>query len=294
MASAIHHIDIRVKYMLKIVHDILVLLVKCVIKNFDGKINKNDLNKGLSEILCDKKLQKFKDKLLKDPINEEHFFMVSPQTNNLQLKPSIYFESLDISILIRLLDNIVSMSNLSKCCVKCSHTKCSCGKELKKDLCAKKSNCDLTNCPSCKTLPCNLMKILNFCRIVRSLRNCFAHADEDIYDNLEKGKGGLPDFPLTMTWKELWNLMSDVASDCLDAIIINNPQLIPTELYQDLQMEMRIVFKKEIHFIIPSVEKDLNHYYKNILGKNETQEQISNICAAIDRLNKGLIFFLIF
>ena len=291
MSSAIHHIDIRVKYMLKIVHDILVLLVKCVIKNHNGQVDKSDLGKGLSGILGDKKLHKLKDILFKDRIYKEHFF-IDPQTNN-QLKPSIKIKSLDISILIKLIDNIIFMSNLSKCCYNCNHKKCSCGKDVKKDTCPDRSNCDLTDCPSCKTSPCNLKKILKFCRVVRSLRNCFAHADEDIYDKLEGGNGGLLDFPLTMSWEELWSLICDVATDCLNAIIVNDPQLIPTESYQDLQMDLRIAFKKEIHYIIPSVENNLQHYYDSILGKEKTQDQIAHIFGLINKLNKGLIYFYI-
>ena len=79
--TAIHHIDIRVKYLLKILHEILVLLLKCVIKNFDGPIDKADLGKGLSEILGDKNFQKLKNSLSKDKIFRERFFQLNPQTN---------------------------------------------------------------------------------------------------------------------------------------------------------------------------------------------------------------------
>ena len=288
--NVVHHIDIRVKYLLKILHQVLVLLVECVIKNHNGQINKSDFGIGLSEILGSSKLQKFREKISKDPICKDHFFMVNPQTNNLQLKPSIEIGSLDISILTNLLDKIISMSNLSKCCINCNH-KC---RVVPNNCvnCLNRTNCGLSICPSCQKPSCNLIKILKFCRVVRSLRNCFAHGSEDIYDKLENGQGGLQDFPSTNTWKELWTLIKTETLSCLDVIKINDQSLISNELYEDYQMDLRIAFKKEIHFIAPTVEKDLSHYYKTILGKRETQEQISSIYEAIDTSNssnKGLI-----
>ena len=265
--TAIHHIDIRVKYLLKILHEILVLLLKCVIKNYNGQIDKADLGKGLSEILGNKNFQKLKNSLSKDGIFKECFFQINPQTNISQLKPSIEIESLDISILTKLLSDIVSKSNL-KCCVKCSHKKCSCGLDTKD--CPNKSNCGLKDCVSCsKSSPCYLMIILKFCGVVRSLRNCFAHASGDVYDKLEKRQGGLQDFPLTKTWEELWNLINDEITSCLGVVLKNDPQLIPIDMYEDYMMDIRISFKKEIHFLVPAVNKDLNHYYHNILGVKE-------------------------
>ena len=112
--------------------------MKCVIKNHNGPIDKADLGKGLSEILGEDDFEKLKKYLFKDRIFKEHFFQ-NPQTNKF-LKPSIEIESLDISILTKLLNEIVSKSNL-KCCVKCSHKKCSCGLDTKD--CPNKANCKL-------------------------------------------------------------------------------------------------------------------------------------------------------
>ena len=280
----IHDIDIRVKYLLKILHEILVLLLKCVIKNYDGQIDKADLGKGLSEILDDKNFQKLKNSLSKDGIFRERFFQLNPQTNISQLKPSIEIESLDISIMTNLINNIISKSSL-KCCSKCSHKKCSCGLDTKE--CPKKSNCGLKDCVSCsKPFQCYLMIILKFCGVARSLRNCFAHASEDVYDKLEKGQGDLQDFPLTKTWEELWNLINDEITSCL-GVLKNDPQLISIEMYEDFMMDARISFKKKIHFLIPAVDKDLYHYYCNILGVKERHKEISELSASINKLKKG-------
>ena len=113
--ATIHHIDIRVKYILKILHEILVLAMKYVIKNYNDQIDQTDLGKGLSEILGNEN-EKLKKSLFKDRISKNHFFE-NPQINDL-LKPSIEIESLDISILTKLLSDIVSKSKL-KCCNEC-------------------------------------------------------------------------------------------------------------------------------------------------------------------------------
>ena len=280
---AIHDIDIRVKYILKILHEILVLVVKCVIKNYNGTIDKTDLGKGLSEILGNANYNTRKS-ILKDKFCKDHFFQ-NPQTNISQLKPSIEIESLDISIMTNLINNIISKSSL-KCCSKCSHKKCSCGLDTKD--CPKKSNCGLKDCVSCsKPFQCYLMIILKFCGVARSLRNCFAHASEDVYDKLEKGQGDLQDFPLTKTWEELWNLINDEITSCLGVVLKNDPQLIPIEMYEDFMMDVRISFKKKIHFLIPAVDKDLDHYYDNILGVKERHKEISELSASINKLKKG-------
>ena len=274
--TVIHHIDIRVKYLFNILHEILVLLLKFVIKNYNGQIDKTDFGKGLSEILGDKQFQKLKNSLSKDGIFKVHFFQLNPQPNMLQLKPSIEIDSLDISILTNLLNNIISNSNL-KCCSKCSHKKCSCG--LVTTDCPNKANCDLHKCVSCsKPLPCNLMIILKFCNIIRSLRNCFAHPSKDVYDNLEKGQGVLQDFPLTKTWEELWNLINNEVIGCLELILKNDPQLIPIELYENFQLDTKIAYIKDVGYILP------------ILAETKNLKDISTLCGVVQKLDGGLIY----
>ena len=256
---------------------------KYVIKNYNGQIDKTDLGKGLSEILGNKN-KNLKKSLFKDRIFKDHFFQ-NPQINDL-LKPSIEIKSLDISILTKLLSNIVSKSKL-KCCNECSHEKCSCGLDIKE--CPNKTNCKLNNCPFCKSSLCEIMIILQFCGVVRSLRNCFAHASKDLYDQLEKGQGGLEDFPVTKTWEDLWTLINDETTSCM-GVVKNDNQLLPTDMYEDYKMEIRIPLKKEIPFLIQAVKKDLDHYYNTILGEENAQKKISELRASIIRFDKGKIF----
>ena len=135
------------------------------------------------------------------------------------------------------------------------------------------------------------MIILKFCGVVRSLRNCFAHASKDVCDQLEKGNGGLEDFPLTMTWEALWKLIYNETKFGLGDILKNDPQLLPNEKYGDYKLELKIAYIKDIGYLLPIVARDLPNFYRNILGETENQKQISKLCADIHKLDRGLIYF---
>ena len=59
------------------------------------------------------------------------------------------------------------------------------------------------------------------------------------------------------------------------------------EMYEDFNMELRIALKKDIHFLIPSVESNVGHYYEKILAIENSQEQISKLHMDICKLKKG-------
>ena len=240
MVVKIHDIDIRVKYIVQLLHQVLVLVLKFLIANHKQNSSyKNELGKGLSEVL-QKNFEAFKGTpLFKDQNYKRHFCLVDPHTTTLtnKLKITIDIESLDISILTLLIltkNFIFEKSNLSKCCSNCKHNKCSCGL-IPKD-CPMKANCGLI-C-SCKDLSCGVVNILNFCSVARSLRNCFAHAADDVYQKLENKQGDLEGFPGTKTWTELWTLINDKTRSCLEVILKNDPNLLSKETYKDFKMEL--------------------------------------------------------
>ena len=290
---AIHELDIRIKYILYILHQVLILLLKYVIKNHKHCTNKIDIGKGLVEVL-DKNFKDFKGtKLFKDQIYKKHFFVVDPNTNKLtnKLKATIKLESLDISVLTLLLTKkfIYSKSNLNKCCGDCNHTHCSCGINPKD--CTKKSNCDLSDCLNCKS-SCNLTKILKFCEIARSLRNCFAHASDNlVYQNLENGNANLEEFPRTKKWIKLWRLVNLSTCACLKVILKNDTKLLPMEIYKDFQMELWIALRIKKQCLSVLVESDFNHL-QTILGHATSEKQIAKIREEIKQLNKGMLFVL--
>ena len=277
MVVKIHDLDIRVKYTLQLLHQVLVLVLKFVIKNHKHCSDKVDLGKGLSEVL-QKNFQDFKGTKLYKELNYKQHFIDS--TN--KLKTTIYIESLDISILTLLITEkfIYEKSHLTKCCSNCKHNKCSCGLNPKD--CPNKANCGLS-C-SCKAAPCDVVRILKFCSVARSLRNCFAHAADDVYQKLENKNGGLKEFPQTKTWIELWTLINKETLSCLK-IILTDPNLLSKETYKDFKMELWFVFRKQINCLLPLV--DAAHYYQTILGEANSQENIDKICKEIQRTKKG-------
>ena len=277
MVVKIHDLDIRVKYILQLLHQVLVLVLKFVIKNNKHCSNKNDLGKGLSEVL--QKFQNFQDTKLYEELNYKQHFIDS--TN--KLKTTIDIKSLDISILTLLITEkfIYEKSNLTKCSTKCcSICKCSCG--LNPKYCPNKANCGLS-C-SCKAAPCDVVRILKFCSVTRSLRNCFAHATDDVYQKLENQNGGLKEFPQTKTWTELWTLINKETLSCLK-IILTDPNLLSKETYKDFEMELWFVFRKQITCLLPLV--DVAHYYHTILGEANSQKYIHKICKEIQLTKKG-------
>ena len=288
--NKIYPTDIRVKYILQILHQVLVVLLKFLVKKHPHCSDKNDLEKSLSEVLG-KNFKDFKgSKLFTDLNYRRHFCFVDlNNTKKLtnQLKATIDIESLDIAVLTLLVTKkfIFEKSNLTKCCSNCKHNKCSCGLDPKD--CPNKANCGLINCPACKKSSCGVVTILKFCNVARSLRNCFAHAADDVYQKLEKNNGGLEEFPRTKTWRKLWSLVQFSTCCCLKIILKNDPKLLSMEMYEDFNMELRIALKKDIHFLIPSVESNVGHYYEKILAIENSQEQISKLHMDICKLKKG-------
>ena len=280
MAVKIHDLDIRVKYILQLLHQVLVLVLKFVIKNHNHCSDKNDLGKGLSEVL-QKNFKDFKDTKLYKELNYKQHFLNSAN----KLKTTIDIESLDISILTLLITKkfIFEKSNLTKCCPNCKHNKCSCGLDPKD--CPNKANCELINCEACKASLCGVVIILKFCGVARSLRNCFAHAADDVYQKLENKNGGLKEFPQTKTWTQLWTLINKETLSCLEIILKNDPNLLSKETFKDFDMELWFVFRKQINCLLPLV--DAAHYYHTILGEANSQENIDKICKEIQRTIKG-------
>ena len=285
MKVKIHHIDIRVKYIIQILHNVLVLVLKFLIKNHQQCNDKVDLEKGLAEVLKKNESEFKKTKLFSDPNYKSHFCLVDLHTNNLTntLKATIDIESLDIAVLTLLIKKkfIFEKSNLTKCCSNCKHNKCSCGLDPKD--CPKKANCGL-NC-SCKSGSCGVVTILNFCSVARSLRNCFSHATYDVYQKLENKNGDLDGFPRTKTWIKLWRLVNLSTCSCLKIISKEDPKSLPMETYKDFQMELWFAFRKQINCLLPLV--DAAHYYQTILGEADSQEQVNKIYKEIQHAKKG-------
>ena len=283
MVVKIHDLDIRVKYTLQLLHQVLVLVLKFVIKNHKQCIDKVDLGKSLAEVLNKNQREFKKTKLFSDPNYKRHFCLVDPHTNNLTstLKATIDIESLDIAILTLLITKkfIFEKSNLTKCCSNCKHNKCSCGLDPKD---GHKANCGLS-C-SCKESLCGVVRVLKFCGVARSLRNCFAHAADDVYQKLENKNGGLKEFPQTKTWTELWTLINKETLSCLE-ILKNDPSLLSKETFKDFEMELWLVFRKQITCLLPLV--DVAHYYHTILGEANSQEKVDKICKEIQHTKKG-------
>ena len=287
MVAKIYDTEIRVKYILRLLHQILVFILKFLIKNHKQCIDKVDLGKSLAEVLKKNEREFKKTKLFSDPNYKRHFCLVDPHTNNLTnaLKATVDIESLDIAILTLLITKkfIFEKSHLTKCCSNCKHNKCSCGLDPKD--CPNKANCGLS-C-SCKVAPCDVVRILKFCSVARSLRNCFAHATDVVYQTLQSKRGGLEDFPLTKTWTELWTMVNDETLSCLKTFKGKDLDLLSMEDYKDFKMDMRIAFRKHVNFLLPEVESSTKHYYETILGESITRQQISKIDREIFNLRKG-------
>ena len=148
---ALHDIEIRIRYVLQILHDILVLLLKVALTLNDECIDKVDLNIGLAEVIS-KNQNKFKSK--KNIHDNEHYKKHFYDKRTGLLKTTNKIEELDITVLVILVKtNFISRSKTSVksllkefgCCGDCLHEFCMCGFNITnvRNHCPKKANCKM-------------------------------------------------------------------------------------------------------------------------------------------------------
>ena len=196
MGAEIHEINIRVKYVLTTLHQILVIVLKFAVKNHDHCSDKNDLEKGLAEIV-QKNLDKFKKtSLFKEHHYKKYFYDPDPiDVKKSVPKARINFDTLDVSSLSLLITKEFIYHNsyfkLCKCCDKCKHGECSNIKDPH-GKCQKKANCDYDGkCTRCNSVSCSVVNIKRFCNVVKSFRDCFAHDQKIVYKDLASPKPSL-------------------------------------------------------------------------------------------------------
>lgn len=275
MAATIHELSIQSKHTLCILHKILVILVKFVLKNHDA--GDKDLEKVLSDIIK-QNLVEFQNTGLYRQENYRKYFADPDPCNPdaFVIKDKIPIDTLDVSSLCLLLITVKTETktrafifkrtqDVSRCCKHCKH------KET--------ASCEYEQCKSCKK-ECKMIHIKKFCKMVKCFRDCFAHDSTTVYESLASGKGGLKEFPLN-NWEELWEFIWNTTNDCMNAIkgveedqgVDEVKKLISEETFKDFEMEMRLGKNSEnVHLLLPKVVNQIDHYYKVILDAAELQD----------------------
>ena len=270
--TKVHGTDIRFKCILKTLHSLLYFVLKFAIENHDDddKISP-DLDTRLAKIIFkSSNKSKFERKqFVKDKNYKKHFYL-----NNNSEKSKVIIKDLDVTVLSNLIItpfmNKKSFYKNCQCCSKCNH-ECKCGKDFLFNVCTSKSNCSYDTCLGCKSSkPCEYMEIINFVKICKSFRGSISHLKYAFFDDFETGKQQLNDFPCSGSLRNIWDVINESSINCLNILMKYN--VIDSELFQDYEMHIRVALKYDVSTLVHSI--DVNHYYKVILGEDNSREKM--------------------
>ena len=281
-------LNIRVKYTMLILHDILLVVLKFVVKNHQQCSTKTDLEIGLSEIVSGM-FVKFKGtKLFKEKHYKLYFCDLDKATGEDVPKPKIDFKSMDISSLVMLiLSPFIRKDSYEnfKCCINnCKHDKCSCTEESRHETCGYGKD-ETKHKKSMKNNVleenCIIFSIKQFCLVVRNFRNSFSHDNEELYKLLETGKKGeLAEFP-SKNWEEVWTYVNKITCQCMKVImdkgIKDKDILLSEDVFKDFEMNLRCANRMEVICMLPVIESRLEDYERIVHQKKEIGEEMKGL-----------------
>lgn len=263
MPAAVHELYFRTKYILYLLHQILVFLLKFILKNHYA--SNKDLENVLSDIIKNN-LGKFK---ATDLYKRDHYkkFFGHSDPNNIGIflvKAKIPIDKLDVSSLCLLIQKdfiFTKTQNACRCCQNCKHNEI--------------GSCEYEKCKGCNK-ECKVVHIKKFRKMVKCFRDCFSHDTQTVYESLASGKGDLEEFP-HKNWTDLWEFIWEATSNCMNVIKDEDPEadenmkLISKDTFKNFEMEIRLGKETEIHYLLPKLANQINPYYKVILDAAELQ-----------------------
>eukprot|EP00111_Clytia_hemisphaerica_P005279 TCONS_00015251-protein len=254
----LHHLDIRTKHLLKILHETQVVILEFAISHHRNCQNKVDLKIGFQEVIT-ANFQQFKNrKFLKEHHHNKHFY--DAQNN---LKHSIDYKQLDILLLTKVFNlKFISKSlrQLFQCCGNCENEHQNCICNIPKGDCVGKINCGYKKC-SQYPYKCDYTALLWLVDIAESLRNCIKHLSENktCFNDLENGTHVLQAFPQTQKWDDLWAFVKERTIECLQCLKRN--AFLDDEKFDKMKMELEMTFRADVKTLVP-----IDHYHTVIMG----------------------------
>lgn len=277
--SGVHGIDVRFRYLLIHLHQLLTIVLEFAIDNHIDDCKKTtDFNKRLAKIIfkSSNKTKFEKKKVLTSEPYRRHFYDVG----NIE-KTEILIKDLDVTVLVTLITTPFMKKSLytkCQCCGNCKHEKCMCGNEyLDTKICPDKSNCKYQLCPDCvKVNPsmksCDYLILLKFAKICKSFRGSISHLPNEFFPTFEIGTTVLNDFPNSKKMEGIWEVINTASKDCLRVLWENS--FIDDEKVDDFKMYFRSALKMEVISLVTVVERSVDHYYKVILGEADCAGRI--------------------
>ena len=175
-----------------------------------------------------------------------------------------------------------------KCSIDCKHQQgCSTGTNAASSSeCLDPKNCKKMGCPCPSSTKCDYIIMKRYIDVAAFFRNCISHVTYDECCDLEAGIPAFDEFPLSKSWREVWEVVNKASLDCLK--VLSNNIFIQKDDYKDYEMRLRISLKEDIRHLLDVVSNDIQNCFQVILGEERNSEQLKDYKYELDNLRKSM------
>ena len=176
-----------------------------------------------------------------------------------------------------------------KCSIDCKHQHgCLTGTNAASSpQCLDPKNCKKMGCPCPSSTKCDYIIMKRYIDVAAFFRNCISHVTYNECCNLEAGIPAFDEFPLSKSWREVWEVVNKASLDCLK-VLSNNIFIQKDDLYKDYEMRLRISLKEDIRHLLDIVSNDIQNCFQVILGEERNSEQLKDYKYELDNLRKSM------
>ena len=138
-----------------------------------------------------------------------------------------------------------------KCSIDCKHQQgCSTGiNAASSSECSNPRNCKKMGCPCPSSTKCDFIIMKRFTDVAAFFRNCISHGTYVTAPAFDE-------FPLSKSWREVWEVVNKASLDCLKVLCNNNNTSVKIDDYKDYEMWLRISLIENQTFLLPVVKAD--------------------------------------
>ena len=187
------------------------------------------------------------------------------------------------------LNNFCKFPEDWRCSVDCKHLPKGCTKgtnpsdspECSESIKAgKTTRCMKMGCPCRSSAKCDFIIIRRFIDVAAFFRNCISHTTYSDWCDLENGNPALEEFPLSKTWREVWDVVNKASLDCLK--VLHSVKFIKIDDYKDYEMKLRISLKEDQKYLVPIVEaNEMKHELQKLTLGNFNSYLSEDVAAII-------------
>ena len=175
-----------------------------------------------------------------------------------------------------------------KCSIDCKHQQgCSTASSPE---CLDPQKCKKMGCPCPSSTKCDYIITKRFIDVAAFFRNCISHVTYVECCDLEAGIPAFDEFPLSKSYREVWEVVNKASLDCLKALY-NSNGFIQMDDYKDYEMRLRISLKENKKNLLDMVSNDIQHFFQVILGEERISEQMKDYKNELDNLRKSMFLY---